>query len=151
METKYTLTIEQIQTIIENYKLGEYCKNNCYGCCGSDNYHSHCKDCVPKMKKHIEEMTSVTLEQVKKMWEELGYEWIENIYVNSIGLRKVVKEKFFTGEHEVTYLIIIDFVDKTYSATKGSCFTKEGIELTFREHQLLTKTFKALEVEDDPS
>lgn len=130
METKYTLTIEQIQTIIENYKLGEYCKNNCYGCCGSDNYHSHCKDCVPKMKKHIEEMTSVTLEQVKKEWEELGYEWIDNC--DFIELLNKSKEELF----------VIDTIHKKFA--KSDDKVKFTLYVTFKEHELITKTFKWL-------
>ena len=125
METKYTLTIEQIQTIIENYKLGEYCKNNCYGCCGSDNYHSHCKDCVPKMKKHIEEMTKITLEQVKKEWEAFGWKWtVVNEYI------------ILTFKHGKVYKdILLNNETKSYCAFKN---------LTLQEHVLLTKTMKAL-------
>lgn len=131
METKYELTIEQIQTIIEYYKLGEYCRNNCYGCCGSDNYHSHCKDCVPKMKKHIEEMTTVTLEQVKKMWKENGWKVSEDGYFNTIT--------FIKGEKGIEF----DIKGKTYFT-----FQKElelnSFDIDCKIHDLITKTFKAL-------
>lgn len=51
---KYELTLEQIHNIIESYKLGEFCEDNCYGCYGDNSYSSHCQFCNPKLKTYLE-------------------------------------------------------------------------------------------------
>lgn len=66
-----------------------------------------------------------TLEQVKKEWKELGYEF------KNVGEYIIITRNF--GKFSTD--IYINYLTKTYSMFKN---------LTFQEHQLLTKTFKAL-------
>lgn len=83
-----------------------------------------------------EQYETPTLEQVKKEWEELGYEWrIPKEYPNMIWLvNDDEKEKWVLR-------IKINTQSKTYWKLWGDgCFDK----FTFQEHQLLTKTMKAL-------
>ena len=53
---KYELTLEQIHNIIEAYKLGKFCQDNCYGCCGDSFAQTHCKDCNPKLEEHLKNL-----------------------------------------------------------------------------------------------
>lgn len=83
-----------------------------------------------------EQYESPTLEQVKKEWEELGYEWHEiNLYIRLI--QNKIEWQGYTKE------IYIDKGTKTYC-----CFNEETgdgyLYIEPLEHQLLTKTFKAL-------
>ena len=66
-----------------------------------------------------------TLEEVKKEWEEKGYSWIET------------KDEILLISNKKQ--IFIDKRDKMYSCSGWSTNF-----ITFQEHQLLTKTFKAL-------
>lgn len=75
-------------------------------------------------------MSKQAIEEIIKEWEELGYEWSE--YSKTILLRR---EMFITTE-----TIIIGKEDFSYY--KLAYFNLDHIDL--REHQLLTKTFKAL-------
>ena len=84
----------------------------------------------------IDQNKEYTLEECKKMWEELGYEWVENPDASLIILRNKKQD----------IKIKINTFLKTYYAREYSCFDYQDIE--FREHQLLTKTFKALEKEE---
>lgn len=74
------------------------------------------------------EKRNITLEEVKKEWEELGYEWIDK----NDGLINIKHKKDKTKD------ILIYTSSKEYI----SIWT-----LSFQENQLLTKTFKALEGE----
>lgn len=81
-------------------------------------------------------MNKQALEEVIKEWEELGYEWSE--YSSVIHLCR----EMLTN----TETIIIK--KKDYSYYKLTDDSLHPIDL--REHQLLTKTFKALGwLEDD--
>lgn len=71
-----------------------------------------------------------TLEEVKKMWEEEGYEWVDNC--DFIELLNKSKEELF----------VIDTVHKQFAKTDDR--VKFTLYITFQEHQLLIKTFKAL-------
>ena len=51
---KYTLTIEQIQNIIDKYLLGDFCEDNCFGCCGDNIRDRRCSRCIPKLKNYLE-------------------------------------------------------------------------------------------------
>lgn len=98
--------------------------------------------------ERLEKLTyQPTLEEVKKEWEELGYEWIEKLYTDSIVLKKTVAEPWLGNDtYTITYFISISInvINKTYRAEKRSCFACEGKELTLEEHQLITKTIQAL-------
>lgn len=74
---------------------------------------------------------SPTLEEVKKEWEELGYEIIED---NNIRLK--LKKGLST--------IQISKIKKVYKKVIGCEEDNRGNFLTLQEHNLLTKTFKAL-------
>lgn len=103
------------------------------------------KEACDKAKKYDELTKIPTLEKVKKEWKDLGYEWIEELYTDSIVLKKTVEEPLLKNDtHIVTYFISINIIDKTYRAEKRSCFACEGKVLTLQEHQLITKTIQAL-------
>lgn len=98
-----------------------------------------------------EKLAKPTKKEIKKEWKELGYKWIEKMYVDSIALRKTVEEPWLKNDtHKVNYFITINVINKTYRAEKFEWFACKGKALTFQEHQLLTKTFKWLgwEVKD---
>ena len=71
-----------------------------------------------------------TLEEVKKEWEELEYEWYET------------KEYLYLMKGEK--LIFVDKNFKTYRCFDNEDYDSSSMEITFTEHQLLTKTFRAL-------
>ena len=71
-----------------------------------------------------------TLEEVKKMWEELGYYFTMTTNTQLCLYTKYESEN-----------IIIDLLNNTY--VKYDDYV-ESMDITFQEHQLLTKTFKAL-------
>lgn len=71
-----------------------------------------------------------TLEEVKREWGALGYKWIEN--KDSIDLLNESKDE----------IIVIDKENKRVAKTDGR--VKIPLFINWQEHQLLTKTFKAL-------
>lgn len=73
----------------------------------------------------VEKEKSPTLEEVKKEWEALGYIWKENSSAINLYGKKY-------GLH-----ILLSKDDKEY-------FRYDTANFTFQEHQLLTKTMKAL-------
>lgn len=75
-----------------------------------------------------------TLEEVKQEWEELGYRWEE--HNGEIDLINKENEE----------VIVIDYENKQY--TKTDTNVKFILYITFQEHNLLTRTFKALGWED---
>ena len=79
------------------------------------------------LKELVDQTKSHTLEQVKKEWEEEGYSWIET------------KDEILLISNKKQ--IFIDKRDKMYS-----CSGRSTNFITYQEHQLLTKTFRALEV-----
>lgn len=94
------------------------------------------KEACDKAEKYDELAKTLTLEEVKKEWEELGYEWREiNLYIRLI--QNKIEWQGYTKE------IYIDKGTKTYC-----CFNEETeddyLYIEPLEHQLLTKTFKAL-------
>lgn len=85
-----------------------------------------------------EKINNPSLEEIKKEWEELGYKWFENDY----------KIELITTVNDFVTNIYLDKVDKKYCCFDGG--TEEGyVSITIQEHQLLTKTFKALGWLDD--
>lgn len=70
-----------------------------------------------------------TLEEIKKEWEELGYEWEKREHIILIYNRKIDK------------MIGINTMICSYGSYNSD---GESSIITFQEHQLLTKTFKAL-------
>ena len=84
-----------------------------------------------KAKKYDEKEKSPTIKEVKKEWEELGYDWKEDNYF--IYLK--CSDKYAEAE------IIIKKYTKTFFKEDGHF---EMLAFNFVEHQLLTKTFKAL-------
>ena len=100
-----------------------------------------CKECYTqldewkeKAKKYDELTKTPTLEEVKKEWQELGYEFIT---------LKEEETLFYILNLEEMSVIKIDCKNKKY--IKVSCiYYSDFIPTSFEEHQLLTKTFKAL-------
>lgn len=89
---------------------------------------------IKKDLDKLEELTKMpTLEEVKKEWEELGYRWRELItHIHIIKYDRCITINLMCNEYECH--------DRT---SLGSCCSTS---ITFQEHQLLTKTFKALGV-----
>lgn len=82
-----------------------------------------------QMARHIP-----TLEEVKKDWEELGY-----TYQSSFDNKKLIT---LIKMEEIS---MIKFDIKTKMFMKTDMITlQEAIPFTFQEHNLLTKTFRAL-------
>lgn len=86
---------------------------------------------IDKANKYDELTKTPTLEEVKKEWEELGYEWV-NI---DLHLMRLISEDLDT-------IIIINNKTKCYAVSEYSHMEYQFI--TDKEHQLLTKTFRAL-------
>ena len=98
-----------------------------------------------KIKPHQpfkEEEQNYTLEGCKKLWKELGYKWkedeifitlIKQKYDKSIKINKKLKD----------YKCYDLFMTPTLLHTNNI-----ALYITFQEHQLITKTLKALEVEN---
>lgn len=74
-----------------------------------------------------------TIEEVKKEWEKLGYKWFEDDY----------KISLITTVNDFVKEIYLDKVDRKYCCFDGGT-GEEYDSITIQEHQLLTKTFKAL-------
>lgn len=87
--------------------------------------YSSYKEEFDTLQELIDQTKTPTLEEVKKEWEALGYEWI---YKND-GLINIKHKK------DVAKDILIYTSSKNYI----SIWT-----ISFQEHQLLTKTFRAL-------
>lgn len=94
-----------------------------------DEYLKHCDT----LQELVDKNKVYTLEEVKKMWEELGYEIYQG--KNYISMKNKKKKE-----------ITIKIKDKYYFKRDDDNFPDD---ITFQEHQLLTKTIKALEVEDE--
>lgn len=75
-----------------------------------------------------------TLEEVKKEWEKLGYKWFENNGI--IVLKQQIQ---FTNKFVI---ITLNSDKKAYWKNVDDNFN--FIPFMFQEHQLLTKTMKAL-------
>ena len=77
-----------------------------------------------------EKSNKPTIDEIKQEWKELGYVWTEGImYIHLIKLEKD---------------ICIRKTDKEYECYDADDYDGQSLTLTFKEHQLLTKTFKAL-------
>ena len=87
------------------------------------------------LQKLIDKEKVPTLEEVIKEWEKLGFVW--NSTSKAIFIKKPKKRT-----------IAISLLDKSYESYFYRDY--EARTLSFKEHQLLTKTFKALGwLEDD--
>ena len=78
--------------------------------------------------------------EVKKEWGELGYEWYASNNNKHIILIKKIKNDRYNGDYN--NIISINSIIKNYD-----CYIDESYSyntITFEEHQLLIKTFKAL-------
>lgn len=84
---------------------------------------------IKKLLQPLIDQTKVlTLEEIKRMWEEAGY----NVDILSFPI-------FISFESDGWVEEITIYENKEYVSSRGY--------FTFQEHQLLTKTFKALEKE----
>lgn len=77
-----------------------------------------------------------TLEEVKKEWEALGYTWEENEIYICISIEDSIDESLKD--------IYIDKKHKSYECFDEDDADSISLQLTLKEHQLLTKTFRAL-------
>lgn len=107
--------------------------NNCK-LCSLTSYCGHYQ-CVKTLQELVDTTKTPTLEEVKKEWEELGYTWEENeIYIHITKRDKLLC---------VTKNICLTKQDKEYC-----CYDEDEdyscLNINFKEHQLLTKTFRAL-------
>ena len=82
----------------------------------------------------IKQYESPTIEEVKKEWEKLGYKWFENNGI--IVLKQQIQ---FTNKFVI---ITLNSDKKAYWKKVDDNFN--FIPFMFQEHQLLTKTMKAL-------
>lgn len=95
-------------------------------------YHTNCD----LLQELVDKEKPYTLEEVKKEWEELGYEWrIQKEYPHMIWL--------VNDDEEEKWVLTIKI------NTQSKKFWKKWGDLsiepfTLQEHQLLTKTFRAL-------
>lgn len=88
------------------------------------------------LQELVDQTKTPTLEEVKKEWEELGYEWVENeIYINII-------KKYEGIDFDV--ILSIDKRTRNYCCFEDDGCDNRSLNITYREHQLLTKTFRAL-------
>ena len=92
-------------------------------------------------KELVDKEKSPTLEEVKKEWEELGYEWCASSNNKHIVLIKEIKNDMYNGDYNK--IISINSIIKNYACYIDENYSYDAI--TFEEHQLLTKTMKALE------
>lgn len=78
-----------------------------------------------------------TIEEVKKEWEDDGWEWKEGgIYIELIK-----------NNEDYNIEISIDKIDKTYCCFEDDDCDQTSLRITFKEHIRLTKTFRALKWE----
>ena len=85
------------------------------------------------LQELVDQNKEYTLEECKKMWEENGYEWVKKYHIHI---------KLPLAEDEVIYNeIAINPKTKAY-------FKRYGL-ITYQEHNLITKTLKALEKEEN--
>ena len=89
------------------------------------------KESLHTLQELVDKEKSPTIEEAKKEWEELGYEWIEDNYFICL------KYSYKYAEDK----IIIEKHTKKFWKEDGHF---EMLAFNFVEHQLLTKTFKAL-------
>lgn len=82
------------------------------------------------LKELVDKEKSPTLEEVKKEWEKLGYELI----------RHERNELIFNFKEDGTIFTMWNFNEMRYS----KYWRGTPANITLQEHQLLTKTFKAL-------
>ena len=89
--------------------------------------------------KLTEQYESPTLEEVKKEWEELGWYWHyfynENGIANKYRITKYVPSRKRDGSGDYQLEIYLCNNTKTFNI---------NFNMDMQEHQLLTKTFKAL-------
>lgn len=93
------------------------------------------KRCFNTLEKLVDQTETPTLEEVKKEWEELGYKWKEN----EIYIHITKRDKLLCVDKD----ICITKQDKEYC-----CYDEDEdyscLSITSKEHNLLTKTFRAL-------
>ena len=97
-------------------------------------------------KPDIFELTyekQTTLEEVQKEWEALRYEWKENEDLINICVKY--------PQYRCNKIIYIHKKEKSYGAFEETSTIGEPtyqVEITFQEHELITKTLKALPKEE---
>lgn len=95
------------------------------------------------LQELVDQTKTPTKEEIIKEWEALGYKWLDG--KNCLDLFKEDEVRLGFGK-----TISISFSKKHYSAVyeenmyDGECYTCVPCDITFQEHQLLTKTFKML-------
>lgn len=90
------------------------------------------KEIVTEYKQKLADYNP-TLEEIKKEWEKLGYKWFEDNY----------KIELITTIDDFVKEIYLDKINKNYCCFDGGT-GEEYSSITIQEHQLLTKTFRAL-------
>lgn len=91
--------------------------------------------CKPDIFEKTYDKT-LTLEEVKKEWKDLGYTWEENEIYICISIEDPIDE--------VLKDIHINKNHKSYECFDEDDCDSRSLQLTLKEHQLLTKTFRAL-------
>lgn len=104
------------------------------------------------LQQLIDQTKTPTLEEVKKEWEEEGYSfeiYNDEYHNGNVYKRCVIYKEIFMNKR----LIVLHYWNKTITFNYfWETFDDEGytvnkymsFNITFQEHQLLTKTFKAL-------
>ena len=111
--------------------------NGCKGCTIEKICNATAKQWVDTLQELVDKTKTPTLEEVKKEWEELGYEWRTPIdYPHMIYLVD-------NDDDELKWVLSIKI--NTQSKKYWKIWGDEVFaSFTFEEHNLLTKTFRAL-------
>ncbi len=86
------------------------------------------------LQELVDQTKNPTLEEIKKEWEELGYDWFFSKEKKSVLFIRSLREHI---------AFILEIEEKHYYKTCSWDYSI-FLPITFQEHQLLTKTFKAL-------
>ena len=101
---------------------------------GKDLAYQDLKLIVDEFYRLREKIKIPTIDEVKKEWEDIGYEWFENG-----GIIVLQQQIQYTNKYVI---ITINLGKKAYWKIVDD--NLNFIPFSFQEHQLLTKTFAAL-------
>ena len=115
-------------------------ENGCTSCDIEKICNATAKYWVDTLQELVDQNKVYILEEVKKMWEELGYEWCASNNNKHIVLLKEIKNDMYNGNYNK--IISINSIIKKYACYIDESYSHDAI--TYQEHQLLNKTLRAL-------